>query len=190
MTKPTKWHFRPAKTQISLGIRSVWSESSLSEWRKLGSLATQFVDGEDSDQTGRMPRLIWVSLRWVHSHFVDFVVRRLIIFCVMQCFGICYPASGPIFMSNSSHLSPLTLKVVGHHRWRCNNTFPSFPVFRCPQGISKPHSRPFLNIIFPSLLLSSSPSFCFNCPLQNCLRHARGSWDMAIPSEFPFLYHG
>ena len=26
-TKPTKWHVRPAKTQISLGIRPVWSES-------------------------------------------------------------------------------------------------------------------------------------------------------------------
>ena len=51
---------RPAKTQISLGIRPVWSESSLSTWRKLGSLATHWVHSEDSDQTGRMPRLIWV----------------------------------------------------------------------------------------------------------------------------------
>ena len=40
MTKPTKWHVCPVKTQISLGIRPVWSESSLSTWRKLGSLAT------------------------------------------------------------------------------------------------------------------------------------------------------
>ena len=48
---------RPAKTQISLGIRPVWSESSLSAWRKLWSLATH---KEDSDQTRRMPRLIWV----------------------------------------------------------------------------------------------------------------------------------
>ena len=30
MSKPTKWHVRPAKTQISLGILPVWSESSLS----------------------------------------------------------------------------------------------------------------------------------------------------------------
>ena len=60
MTKQTKWHVRPAKTQISLGIRPVWSESSLSAWRKLGSLATHWVHSEDSDQTGRMPRLIWV----------------------------------------------------------------------------------------------------------------------------------
>ena len=51
---------RPAKTQISLGIHPVWSESSLAAWRKLGSLATHWEDSEDSDQTGRMPRLIWV----------------------------------------------------------------------------------------------------------------------------------
>ena len=60
MTKPTKWALCPAKTQISLGIRPVWSESSLSAWRKLGSLATQWVHSEVSDQTGQMPRLIWV----------------------------------------------------------------------------------------------------------------------------------
>ena len=27
------------------------------------------------------------------------------------------------------------------------NTVPPFPVFRCPQGISKPHSCPFLHVI-------------------------------------------
>ena len=72
-------------------------------------------------------------------------------------------------------------------------TIPStFPVFRCPQGISKPHSHPFLDVtsVFPSLRLSSSPSCSYHCPLQNCLWRARGSWDVAIPSEFPFLYHG
>ena len=60
MTKPTKWHMRPANTQISRGIRPVWSESSLSTWRKFGSLASHWAHSEDSDQTGRMPRLIWV----------------------------------------------------------------------------------------------------------------------------------
>ena len=39
MTIPTKWHLHPAKTQISLGICPVWSESSLSAWRKLGPLS-------------------------------------------------------------------------------------------------------------------------------------------------------
>ena len=49
---------RPAETQISLGIHPVWSESSLSA--KLGPLATHWAHSEDSDQTGRMPRLILV----------------------------------------------------------------------------------------------------------------------------------
>ena len=51
---------RPVKTQIILGIRPVWSESSLTAWRKLGALAIQWAHSEVSDQTGRMPRLIWV----------------------------------------------------------------------------------------------------------------------------------
>ena len=58
--KTNKMSVRPAKTQISQGIRPVWSESSLSTWRKLGSLATHWAHSEDSDQTGWMPRLIWV----------------------------------------------------------------------------------------------------------------------------------
>ena len=45
---------------ISLGIRPVWSESLLSAWRKLESLATHWAHREDSDQTGWRPRLIWV----------------------------------------------------------------------------------------------------------------------------------
>ena len=60
MTKPTKWHVRPAKTQISLGIRPVWSESSLCAQRLAKDTSFLYADSVDSDQTGRMPRLIWV----------------------------------------------------------------------------------------------------------------------------------
>ena len=58
--KTNKKTVQPAKTQISMVIRPVWSESSLSAWRKLESLTTHWAHSEDSDQTGRMPRLIWV----------------------------------------------------------------------------------------------------------------------------------
>ena len=58
--KTNKMSVRPAKTQISLGIHRVWSESLLSAWRNLGSLATHWAHSEDSDQAGWMPRLIWV----------------------------------------------------------------------------------------------------------------------------------
>ena len=58
--KTNKMCVHPVKTQISLGIHPIWSMSSLSAWRKLGSLATHWVHSEDSGQTGRMPRLICV----------------------------------------------------------------------------------------------------------------------------------
>ena len=60
MTKPTKWHVRLAKTRISMCIHPVWSESLLSTWRKLGSLATHWAHSKKNDQTVQMPRLIWV----------------------------------------------------------------------------------------------------------------------------------
>ena len=58
--KTDKVSVRSAKTQISLGIRPVWSESSLSAWRMLGSLATHWTLSEDSDQPGHPPSLIRV----------------------------------------------------------------------------------------------------------------------------------
>ena len=60
ITKQTMWLCAQRKTQISLGMRPVWSESSLSAWRKFGALATHWAHSQDSYQTGRMPRLIWV----------------------------------------------------------------------------------------------------------------------------------
>ena len=51
---------RPVKTQISLGIRLVWSEYSLYAQWIAKDQSFLHADSEDSDQTGRMPRLIWV----------------------------------------------------------------------------------------------------------------------------------
>ena len=62
---PRRLTVHPAKTQISLGIRPVWSESS------------------------RMPRLI--SLRWVHSHFVGFVMSWLM-FSSIPCIFFSLPS--------------------------------------------------------------------------------------------------
>ena len=57
----------------------VWSEFSLSAWRKFGSLPTYWAHIEDYDQTGRMPRLICV-FAGCKDHFVGLVMRRLIYF--------------------------------------------------------------------------------------------------------------
>ena len=87
MTKPAKWHVRPAKTQISLGIRPVWSESSLSAF---------FMR---TAKTGRMPRLIWVFAGRT-CHFVGFVMRQLmftILLTIVHCHcGVDFPII-PVF---------------------------------------------------------------------------------------------
>ena len=77
----------PAKTQIRLGIRPVWSESSLSAWRKLGSLATHWVRCEDSDQTGCLgwseSSLGAHSLCWFCHEAARFITSCLYCFAAM-----------------------------------------------------------------------------------------------------------
>ena len=80
MTKPTKWHVRPAKRLIrdfSVHLKKVWV-LSYPYWK---------AHSEDSDQTGRMPRLIWVFAGRT-GHFVGFVALWLK-FCrlAVQCLG-------------------------------------------------------------------------------------------------------
>ena len=60
--KTNKMIVRPAKTQISLGVRPVWSESSLcAQWvAKDPRFLLLHAGSEDSNQTGWMPRLIWI----------------------------------------------------------------------------------------------------------------------------------
>ena len=77
--KTSKMTARPAKTQISLGIHTVWSEPSLCAQWVAKDKRFLHADSEDSDQTGWMPRLIWVFLGRT-DHFLCFVMRRLI-FC-------------------------------------------------------------------------------------------------------------
>ena len=67
---------RPAKTRIRLGGCPVWSESSLCAQWVAKDLMFLHGDSEDSDQTGRMPRLIGVFAGRT-CHIVSFVVTRL-----------------------------------------------------------------------------------------------------------------
>ena len=59
MTKPTKW-VHPAKTGISLGICPIWSESSLCTQWVAKDPSFLHANSKDSDQTGQIPKLIWV----------------------------------------------------------------------------------------------------------------------------------
>ena len=85
MTKQTKWHVCAAKTQDSLGIRTVCSESLCAVWVANDPNFRQ-SDSEDSGQTGRMPRLIWVfALRknspcWMAAFFFENIILIHVIF--------------------------------------------------------------------------------------------------------------
>ena len=58
LVKTNRMNVRPAKTQISLGIRPVWSESLLCAKWVAKDPSFLYADNEDSDQTGWIPRLI------------------------------------------------------------------------------------------------------------------------------------
>ena len=74
--KTNKMSVRPAKTQISLGIRPVWSEFSLcAQWvAKVSSCGQRRLWSDWADAQADL------SLRWAHTHFVGFVMSRLILF--------------------------------------------------------------------------------------------------------------
>ena len=61
VTKPTKWHVLPAKTQISLGSAVHMNKAIILSYP---------LSAQRTDQTGRMPRLI--CLRWPHMPFYWF----------------------------------------------------------------------------------------------------------------------
>ena len=110
--KTNKVTVRPAKTQISLGIRPVWSESSLCAWWVAKDPSFLHADSEDSDQTGRMPRLIWVFAGRT-CHFVGFVMRRLI--CCFNITKTKFPLQTLLILMKRSYDSSNHIMVVHLH---------------------------------------------------------------------------
>ena len=58
--KTNKMTVHLANIPINLGSSPVWSESSLCAQWVAKDQSFPHADSEDSDQTGRMPKLIWV----------------------------------------------------------------------------------------------------------------------------------
>ena len=83
--KTNKVTVRLAKTQISLGIRPVWSESSLCTQWVAKDPSFLHADNEDVDQTGRMPRLVWVF------------AGHTLILLVLSCRGSIFLKFAPIW---------------------------------------------------------------------------------------------
>ena len=101
----------PAKTQISLGIRPVWSGSSLSAWRKLGPLASPWAPSEDSDQTGWMPRLIWVFTGRIST---------LLVLSRVGSFDICYQLTLVHVLKKVNSKVLLVINIVAGTLWASN----------------------------------------------------------------------
>ena len=80
-------------------ICPVWSASSLSAWKKIGSLAILWAHSEDSDQIGRMPRLIWVfaghtSFCWfchAQAHILFRKLTKKVLIRLRKCAGCSVP---------------------------------------------------------------------------------------------------
>ena len=87
---------RRAKTQISLGIRPVWSESSLCAQWVAKNPSCLLTDSEDSDQTGRTPMLIWV--------FARRTAHLLVLSCAgsFMWFSACFPVHKTPFEKRST----------------------------------------------------------------------------------------
>ena len=66
--KTNKLSVRPTKTQINLGIRPVWSESSLcAQWV---AKDPRFLHADSEDWSDWADAQADLSLRWAHTHFV------------------------------------------------------------------------------------------------------------------------
>ena len=70
VTKPTKWHVRPAKTQISLGIRPVWSEFTVR--LKKAIILSYPLSAQRRLWSDRADAQADLSLRWAHMPFCWF----------------------------------------------------------------------------------------------------------------------
>ena len=130
---------RPEKTQISLGIRPDWSESSLSAWRKLGSLLP-IERTAKTDLTGRMPRLTWVF------------AGRTVILLVLSCRGSYIdPDRSGVGQVNYCYTPP-------HKKWRSIMLYP-------PKTLKFwVSARPSVSASFPDSNLSSFwPIFFKRC---------------------------
>ena len=115
MTKPTKWHVHPAKTQIRLGIPSldrVFAVRMKKAWVLSYPLSAQrrrWSDWADAQAD--------LSLRWAHSHFVGFVMKRFISRSYrsfhMFFFIFC---SADLHISRKTYIIIFSSDIQVHHR--------------------------------------------------------------------------
>ena len=101
----------------------------------------------------------------------------------------CWNANVWVLFNHYHHLS----HSLGD-RWgttRPGNQHSPFLPFLCsPHGVAQFQTRPVPDVIFPSFLLSASPSPSPYSALEDCLGKAWTSCDVPIPLHFASFYSG
>ena len=115
--KTNKMSVRLTKTQISLGIRPVWSESSLCAQRVAKDPSVLHADSEDSDQNG----LFWVF------------AGRTVILLVLSCrsssnSGVAYVIPWPLFVNHDCYIPKCLSWCVGFKSDFCEFFLSTFKV--------------------------------------------------------------
>ena len=119
--KTNKVSVHPAKTQISLGNCPVCLESLLCTHWVAKDPKFLHADSKDSDQTGRMPRLIF---RWVLNHIVGFVMRWLNYCLRVYIYSLCkedafIPLATCLLPSVTALNNCQVIIIVPHHEKTC-----------------------------------------------------------------------
>ena len=115
--KCTSRHRCPAKTQISSTCAFAQSDQSLlPAWRNLAFLAIQNVPSENSNQTARMYRLIWIFAGRTFSCTISDVAAHMYLFqglCVLveEC---------PCFYNDEAYIQGSELYIGMKLLWVCS----------------------------------------------------------------------
>ena len=138
VTKPAKRHVRPATTQISLGIRPVWSESSLCAQRVANDPSFLQADSQNADQTGWMPRLIWVFAGRTR-HFVGFCHDAAHLSCLPLAAGASTDSTHSPFMHHwKTKICIVSFLDIYIFSYSNTYTYPQmYSSFNCKKTISK-----------------------------------------------------
>ena len=123
-------HVRPAKTEISLGIRPVWSESLLcAQWV---AKDPKFLHADNEDWS------VWadwanaqadLSLRWAHTHFVGFVMSRLTWSSVSRTCVAFSHAVRVVFEPVRTHWWEAVAPLAIRPRWPSDSRFANYHTY-------------------------------------------------------------
>ena len=127
--KRTFWRVRPAKIQISLRIRAVWSEYLLCAFLIAKDATFLHADNEYSDQSARMRRLIGIFVGRTCQKVLFLTLRLIIVSISHVIYIVVQDVNWHDIENNISHTLQYSQFYV--HRFvctnRCGEWFKSYP---------------------------------------------------------------